>query len=75
MPRVPDASMVTRVVKANATTVADPTIKSRTFVAVLKNSYQASQLRASEPQRYVPGSVLALPRWTSPQTGRKLFVK
>lgn len=67
--------MVTRVVKANATTVADPTIKSRTFVAELKQGYQASQLRASEPQRYVRGTVLALPVWTSPQSARKLFVK
>ena len=67
--------MVTRVVKANATTVADPEKKSRTFVAVLKQGYQASQLRASEPQRYTLGSVLALPTWISPQAARKLFVK
>ena len=75
MPYVPDASMVTRVVKAAATTIADPEKKSRTFVAVLKDGYQSAQLRASEPQRYVPGTVLRLPVWTSPQSGRKLFVK
>ncbi len=75
MPRVPDASMVTRVVKAAATVTPDPTIKSRTFVAPLKQGYQASQLRASETQRYIPGTVLALPVWTSPQAARKLFVK
>ena len=75
MPRVPDASMATRVVKAAATITPDPTIKSRTFVAPLKQGYQASQLRASETQRYIPGTVLALPAWTSPQAGRKLFVK
>jgi len=75
MPYVQDASMVTRVVKAAATVTPDPTIKSRTFVAPLKQGYQASQLRASETQRYIPGTVLALPRWTSPQAGRKLFVK
>ena len=67
--------MVTRVVKAAATVTPDPTIKSRTFVAPLKQGYQASQLRASETQRYIPGTVLALPTWTSPQAGRKLFVK
>lgn len=67
--------MATRVVKAAATITPDPTIKSRTFVAPLKQGYQASQLRASETQRYIPGTVLALPAWTSPQAGRKLFVK
>ncbi len=67
--------MVTRVKKAAATVTPDPTIKSRTFVAPLKQGYQASQLRASEPQRYIPGTVLALPVWTSPQAARKLFVK
>ncbi len=67
--------MVTRVVKAAATVTPDPTIKSRTFVAPLKQGYQASQLRASETQRYIPGTVLALPIWESPQAGRKLFLK
>jgi hypothetical protein len=67
--------MVTRVVKAAATITPDPEKKSRTFVAPLKQGYQASQLRASEPQRYIRGTVLALPIWESPQAGRKLFLK
>ncbi len=67
--------MVTRVIKAAATITPDPTIKSRTFVAPLKQGYQAAQLRASEPQRYIRGTVLALPTWISPQAGRKLFLK
>lgn len=67
--------MVTRVRKAAATITPDPEKKSRTFVAPLKQGYQAAQLRASEPRRYIPGTVLALPRWTSPQAARKLFVK
>ena len=67
--------MVTRVVKAAATITPDPTIKSRTFVAPIKQGYQASQLRASETVRYIPGTVLALPVWISPQAGRKLFLK
>lgn len=67
--------MVTRVVKAAATVTADPETKSRTFVAPLKQGYQSAQLRASEPQRYIPGTVLALPTWTAPQAGRKLFLK
>lgn len=75
MPYVPDASMATLVVKAAATTTVDPTKKSRTFVAPLKQGYQGSQLRASEVQRYVVGTVLAIPIWESPQAGRKLFLK
>jgi len=75
MPSVPDASMVTRVIKAAATVTADPTVKSRTFVAPIKGGYQAAQLRASEPQRYIRGTVLAVPIWESPQAGRKLFLK
>ena len=76
MPRVPDASMATRVLKAAATVTPDPTVKSRTFEAPTKGGYQASQLRASEVQRYVPGTVLAIPQWESPQAGgRKLFLK
>jgi len=67
--------MVTRVIKAAATITADPEKKSRTFVAPLKQGYQAAQLRASEPQRYIAGTVLALPTWISPQAGRKLFLK
>jgi hypothetical protein len=67
--------MATRVVKAAATITPDPTKKSRTFVAPLKDGYQSAQLRASETQRYIAGTVLAIPVWTSPQAGRKLFVK
>jgi len=67
--------MVTRVIKSAATVTADPEKKSRTFVAPLKQGYQAAQLRASEPQRYIAGTVLALPTWISPQAGRKLFLK
>lgn len=75
MPRVPDASMMTRVVKAAATVTPDPEKKSRTFVAPVKQGYQSAQLRASEVQRYIPGTVLALPTWISPQAARKLLLK
>lgn len=75
MPSVPDASQMTRMRKAAATVNTDPTIKSRTFVAPQKGGYLPAQLRASEVRRYIPGTVLALPRWTSPQAGRKLFLK
>jgi hypothetical protein len=51
MPRVPDASMVTRMRKAAATVNPDPTIKSRAFVAPTKDGYMSSQLRASDAGR------------------------
>jgi hypothetical protein len=73
MPSVPDASMATRVLKAAATVNTDPEKKSRTFVAPLKQGYLGAQLRASEVQRYIPGTVLAIPVWTSPQFARKRF--
>jgi hypothetical protein len=75
MPSVPDASQMTRMLKAAATVNTDPETKSRTFVAPTKGGYMASQLRASEVRRYIPGTVLALPTWISPQAGRKLFLK
>ena len=75
MPYVPDASMMTRVRKATATVNTDPVKKSRTFVAPTKGGYLPAQLRASEVRRYIPGTVLALPVWESPQAGRKLFLK
>jgi hypothetical protein len=73
MPHVPDASMATRVRKAAATLTADPEKKSRTFVAPLKDGYLSAQLRASEVQRYIPGTVLTIPVWTAPQFARKRF--
>jgi hypothetical protein len=53
----------------------DPEKKSRTFVAPTKGGYLPAQLRASEVRRYIPGTVLAIPVWESPQAGRKLFLK
>jgi hypothetical protein len=74
MPSVPDASMATRAIKAAATITADPEKKSRTFVAPVKQGYLGSQLRASEVRRFIAGTVLAIPVWTSPQAARKLFL-
>ncbi len=59
--------MATRVVKAAATITADPTIKSRTFVAPQKGGYQAAQLKASDVQRYRPGTVLSAVAWKGRQ--------
>jgi hypothetical protein len=66
--------MATRAVKAAATVNTDPEKKSRTFVAPVKEGYLGSQLRASEVQRTIAGTVLAIPVWTSPQAARKLFL-
>lgn len=66
--------MATRVIKVAATITADPEKKSRTFVAPIKQGYLSAQVRASEVQRYIPGTILRLPVWTSPQAARKLFV-
>jgi len=67
MPRVPDASMATRVIKAAATVTSDPAVKSRTFVAPLKGGYQSAQLRASDVQRYRLGTVLSAVAWKGRQ--------
>lgn len=66
--------MATRVIKAAATVTADPTVKSRTFVAPLKGGYQAAQLKASDVQRYRSGTVLSAVAWKSCQRPRTRFV-
>lgn len=74
MPSVPDASMMTRVRRVNATSLADPEKKSRTFVAPEKKIV-GSETKASEVTRQTPLSVLRLPRWTSPQFNGRIFLK
>lgn len=74
MPSVPDASMMTRVRRVNATITSDPQKKSRTFVAPLKSTIGA-EVRAAEVTRIRPISVLSLPRWTSPQFNGRIFLK
>lgn len=77
MPRVPDASMVTTFARLNATTIADPVKKSRTFVAVQKEGLQLSTIRASDVGSTITPSrtVLAIPVWKSPQFNGRIFVK
>lgn len=77
MPYVPDASSVTRFHRAEATIVADPEKKSRTFVAVTKQGYQSSILRASDVGQDIvfSQSVLGIPSWRSPQFNGRFFVK
>lgn len=74
MPAVPDASMMTRVRRINATITTDPEKKSRTFVAPDKKSIGA-EIRAAEVTRIRPTSVLQLPRWISPQFNGRIFLK
>jgi hypothetical protein len=73
MPYVPDASSVIRSRRVAATVVADPTIKSRTFVAPLKNVI-TPVLRASDVG-LKRDTVLAIPRWTSPDFKGRIFLK
>lgn len=76
MPRTPDASTVTTFRRVNATVPADPTIKSRTFVAPIKQGYLISTLRATQEGQSVVSSqsVLALPVWKSPRFNGRFFV-
>lgn len=68
--------MVTQFLRANATTVADPEKKSRTYVAPVRDGFLIAQTRASETTRWQPNSVLRNAFWFSPQfySGR-VFVK
>ncbi len=76
MPRTPDASTVTTFRRVNATVPADPTIKSRTFDAPLKEGYLIATLRATQEGQSVVSSqsVLALPVWKSPRFNGRFFV-
>jgi hypothetical protein len=75
MPKVQDASMVTTFRRVNATITPDPTNKSRTYVAPIRQGFLISQTRASETTRWQSNSVLALPRWTSlPFYSGRVFV-
>jgi hypothetical protein len=74
MPRVSDASDVTRFHRVNATVNPDPTIKSRTFVAPLKQGFLSSEMRASEVSRINPNTVLSTPPWKSPGFKGRIFL-
>jgi hypothetical protein len=65
--------MMTQFRRVNATVNSDPEKKSRTFVAPIKQGYLISQTRASEVTRIRPTSVLALPRWLSPNFKGRIF--
>jgi hypothetical protein len=75
MPRVPDASMMTRVIKAGASIAAAPVKKSSSFAAPTQGGYIGAMLRTSEVQRYRVGSVLANPTWKSLQRPKTRFLE
>jgi hypothetical protein len=75
MPRVPDASMMTRAIKAGASIPAAPVKKSSSFAAPAQGSYINAMLRTSEVQRYRVGSLLANPTWKSLQRPKTRFLE
>lgn len=75
MPRVSDASSFTEFRRVRGTITPDPTKKSRTFVAPVKQGYLISTLRASETIRFNPNTVLAIPAWKSPRFNGRFFMK
>jgi hypothetical protein len=76
MPRTPDASTVTTFRRVNATIPEDPTVKSRAFVAPLKDGYQIAVLRSTQEVKSIVNSqsVLAIPEWKSPRFNGRFFV-
>ena len=74
MPRVPDASMMTRVIKAGASTPTAPVKKSSSFAAPPQGGYIGAMIRTSEVQRYRIGSLLANPTWKGLQRPRTRYL-
>jgi len=76
MPRVPDASSVTRFHRVNATGPADPVKKSRTFVAPLRDGVQSALLRASHVGQTISPSrsTLVAPSWKGRQFAATRYI-
>lgn len=68
--------MITQFRRVNATSTRDPTVKSRTFVAPLKQGFLSSLVSASqEGQSITPTrSVLSNPVWRAPQRAATQFI-
>ena len=75
MPRVPDASMMTRAIKAGASIPAAAVNKSSSFAAPPPGGYVSAMLRTSEVQRYRSGSLLATPSWKGLQRPMTRFLE
>lgn len=76
MPRVPDASSVTRFHRINATVPADPVKKSRTFVAPLRDGVQSAILRSSQVGQTISPSTsrLSAPSWKGRQFAATRYI-
>lgn len=66
--------MMTTFRRVRATVNTDPAVKSRTFVAPIKQGYATAVIQASEVRRYGPNTVLAIPEWKSPRFNGRFFV-
>jgi len=73
MPRVPDASAMTQFRRVRATVTPDPTKKSASYDAPLRQGFLISEVRAAEVTRNRPASVLQLPNWKSPNFKGRIF--
>ncbi len=74
MPRVSDASMMTRAIRVDATSITPPTKKSRVFLAT-QPSIVGAEIKASEVNRSTAVSVLRIAEWKSPQFNGRIFLK
>jgi hypothetical protein len=74
MPKVSDASMMTEFRRVRATVNADPSKKTASFVAPLKQGYLISTIRASEVRRYATNTVLAPAVPKSPRFNGRFFM-
>ena len=77
MPRTPDASAVTTFRRVNATVNTDPTIKTASFTAPIKQGYLIATTRSTQEAQSISfsRSVLSIPPWKSPQFKGRFFVK
>lgn len=73
MPRVPDASAMTQFRRVRATVTPDPTKKSASYEAPLRQGYLISEIRAAEVTRNRPTSVLRAPVWRAPNFKGRIF--
>jgi hypothetical protein len=69
--------MVTTFRRVNATVNADPEKKTASFFAPQKDGLLIATTRSTQEAQSISfgRSVLALPRWTSPQFNGRFFVK
>lgn len=77
MPRTPDASAVTTFRRVNATVNTDPTKKTASFTAPIKDGYLIATTRSTQEAQSISWSrsVLGIPPWKSPQFNGRFFVK